>query len=1212
VTGTYKVGVGGSGGIYMDYLLSKAQEPGQKVDALARYYAGREAEMAPRVVELGRQVHVGDLHRDDAITQLLHSRVADGLPAGQDTEAVQAQISKDLDTATAMAAFRASGTAMAAGARIRPDIDPELARRLEIDMSRPLSVRELAHLMDNRTAAGNEIAGKKKHSEHRSVADIFGLDREAAPTVEQVRNVLAGRRADGGVVTAATKPREDPQEEQEKPKQAKPLSTERVNSAIRKFQRSLGLPMDREATDADIERAVQKNDLHDYRKGINATAPPVAYIDMVWNADKSVSVAFALAPTDAEADLIRSMVRNANGVAMTYLEGQIAVARTGAGGSGPPEAAKLAWLSVEHADARPTVDVIRHDAEGNAFSEPRDVPGGRYDPHLHVHNPVLSSMLTASGRISSVNIGLLDGEVKVFGAVGHAAFATEARQYGIDVTLGPNGEARIAAVPDWLRQFMSRRTTEGTKAAEAFVRKYFDKEWGALSNEQRIALLDKGVAATRRDKDLPEPGGGDIKTERARWQEEAERAGYKHRSVLRPDEIAAELTPDQRIKVAREAALPLLDKELQANAVISAAKLREIATRGLIVSGIGRDDPAADIAAVVGAFRNHGVTLRGEKTNLIEFMTHGKDGRIERNVTTGKNVELEESVVAAVRAAAADRSTALTAGQIDAAAERFLARHPKIDREGAHWKAQLAMAHRIGEGGRVSLSIGVAGSGKTSAVVATLVDAWHAQGKTVYGMTVPWRSTDALRDAGVDQAVAIEAFLRRVAKGRITLDANSVIVADEVSQIGIRHQAALLTLSAQTGCRLAEIGDPKQCQAVDSPAINLMAATIGDENIPKLLSTIRQRTERGREVTTMFRDGRAAEGIAALTEDGKFHLVAGGTEATIKHTAHLWRTLTDANATNPDYSLLVMTPTNAQALEVGKAIRELRRDAGEIGETDIVRRAMDPNSGEQFDLPIASGDRLRLFLRTFDADTPQRGKLLGSNGTVVDVLEVQPDGLRVRNAEGTEGRVTWEAMRPWRAPKTDPIRVTMGMAVTIDSAQSMTKTAAILSMPGGSGQVSGNKAYTGLSRQEEDVHLVTSDSAERKAIVARQRHGLYEVPNREDVVRNIAGNLSRFAEKRQVTDMLAHAVEVRRNVLGSRHRGIEAAERSEPQSGITDYRMDKATEVARRVMETADRVMRTVRDQAQDLLARTLAEARSHTPRRESTRQHSRGPRPGH
>jgi nucleoid DNA-binding protein len=892
---------------------------------------------------------------------------------------------------------------------------------------------------------------------------------------------------------------------------------------------------------------------------------------------------------------------------MRYLEGRIAVARTGAGGSGPTEAAKLAWLSVAHTDARPTVDVIRYDAEGNAFSEPRDVPGGRYDPHLHVHNPVLSSMLTASGRISSVNIDLLDGEVKIFGAVGHAAFATEARQYGIDVSLGPNGEARIAAVPEWLRQFMSRRTTEGTKAAEAFVNTHFDKAWGALSNEQRIALLDKGVAVTRRDKDLPDPAGGDTKTERARWQEEAERAGYNHRSVLRPDEIAPALTPEQRIAVARDAALPLLDNELQANAVISAAKVREIATRGLIVSGIGKDNPAADIAAVVESFRDRGVTLRGEKTNLIEFMTHGKDGRAERNVTTGKNVELEEAVVAAVRVAAADRSTALTAEQIDAAAERFLAAHPKVDRNGAQWQAQLAMAHRIGEGGRVSLSIGVAGSGKTSAVVATLVDAWHEQGKTVYGMTVPWRSAAALRDAGVDQAVAIEAFLRRVANGQITLDADSVIVADEVSQIGIRHQAALLKLSAQTGCRLAEIGDPRQCQAVDSPAIGLMAAAIGDENIPKLLTTIRQQTERGREVTTMFRDGRAAEGIAGLQADGRFHLVAGGTEATVQHTAQLWRSMTDANAADPDYSLLVMTPTNAGALEVGKAIRTLRREAGEIGETDIVKRAMDPNSGEQFDLPIASGDRLRLFLRTFDADTPRRGKLLGSNGDVVDVLEVQPDGLRVRNTEGTEGRVTWDAMRPWRAPKNDPIRVTMGMAVTIDSAQSMTKTAAILSMPGGSGQVSGNKAYTGLSRQQEEVHLVASDSAERRAIVARQRHGLYEVPTREDVIRNIADNLSRFAEKRQVTDMLAHAIEIRRNVMRSLHRGAEAVERSERQGGATEYRMDRATEIARNVIDTAERAIRHAREQAQDLLQRTIAEGHRLTPGRQQTREHDRG-----
>ena len=71
----------------------------------------------------------------------------------------------------------------------------------------------------------------------------------------------------------------------------------------------------------------------------------------------------------------------------------------------------------------------------------------------------------------------------------------------------------------------------------------------------------------------------------------------------------------------------------------------------------------------------------------------------------------------------------------------------------------------------------------------------------------------------------------------------------------------------------------------------------------------------------MFRDGQAAEAVKALEEDGRFHLVAGGREATVAQTAKLWRTMTEANQADPDYSLLVMTDTNAHALEIGMAIR---------------------------------------------------------------------------------------------------------------------------------------------------------------------------------------------------------------------------------------------------------------------------------------------------
>jgi hypothetical protein len=1320
VTGTLKVGVEGSGGIYLEYLLSKAMEVGQKLDALALYYAGRESQLPELVVEMGRQVYAGDIQRDDAITKLVQSRIASGLPDGQDVEVLRGRISTDLDTATAMAAFKATGTAMAMGVRLRPGIDPDLAKRLEIDTSRPLSVREMTHLMSNRTALGNSIAGRKKHSEHQSVAAVFGLDPKAAPTVEQIRNVLSGKRADGSAVRAAgadtetpgqhltawlagttapnlgklaecvaqpdlvsaeavrrrlasemdtaiqaaelreagispltpearalhgladepiavpaylqslplaellerrdaindqwdrlsadaecraDMPAEGSEPEPEKPKGA---DKARIDSSIRKFKSACGFAADSDPTDEEMERVEHKNDLHDYRKGINATAPPIAWFDMTWNSDKSVGIAFALAPTDAEADIIWSLVQNASAVAMNYLEGQLGIGRSGAGGMGATETAKMAGVSAPHFDARPTVNVTRYDASGNEYNDERDIPGGRFDPHLHVHNPTFSSMLTASGRISSVNMNLIKGETKVFGAVGHAALATEARQYGIDVTIGQNGEARIAAIPEWLRQFMSRRTTEGTKAAEAFVKKHFDRDWNALSSEQKISLLDKGVASTRRDKDLPEAGGGDAKPERERWKKEAEGAGYKHRSVLRPDEIAAELTHEQRIKVAREAALPFMDKAMQDRAVISLGDMREHAARGLVASGLG-DNPAADIEAIVETFRQQGIMVRGEKTDIIEFSTHGKDGRIEYNVTTGSTVKLEETVIAAVRTAAADRSTALTSDQIDQAAKRFLAAHPKIKPDGEQWKAQLAMAHRIGEGGRVSLSIGIAGSGKTSSVVAVLVDAMHAEGKTVYGMTVPWRSSVALRDAGVDKAVAIDAFLSRVARGKIQLDRNSVIVADEVSQIGIRHQAALLKLSAEHGCQLIEIGDPRQTQTVSSPAISLMAKAIGDEAIPKLLTTIRQATERGREVATMWREGgkSTAAAIAALQEDGRFHLVAGGADATVQRTAQLWRTLTDANKADPDYTLLVMTPTNAQALEVGKAIRSLRKEAGEVGPTDIVKQAMDPNTKETFDLPIATGDRLRLFLRTYDADVPRRGKLLGSNGDVVDVLKVSPDGLHVRNGDGEEGRVTWEGMRPWRAPKNDPIRITMGMCSTIDSAQSMTKTAAIFSLPSGSGQVTGYKAYTAMSRHVEEAHIVVSDAAERKAIVKRQRAGMLDSPRREDVIRNIANNMSRFDEKKQATDMLASAIEVRRSVGQSINRGAEAVERGAQQSGVvTDYQRSRVAQVAHHLIDAAERVIQHGQDARDRMWSSATSQVHEH---REVARP--RGPR---
>ena len=101
-------------------------------------------------------------------------------------------------------------------------------------------------------------------------------------------------------------------------------------------------------------------------------------------------------------------------------------------------------------------------------------------------------------------------------------------------------------------------------------------------------------------------------------------------------------------------------------------------------------------------------------------------------------------------------------------------------------------------------------------------------------------------------------------------------------------------------------------------------------------------------------------------------------------------------------------------------------------------------------------------------------------------------------------------------------------------------------MPEGTSQVTGYKAYTGMSRHIADAHLVVSEAAERRQIVKRQMLGLHQSPSEADVVRNIGENLSRFPAKSQATEAIRRATNVRRGMIGER-RMAAAVEPKEAQ-----------------------------------------------------------------
>ena len=85
-------------------------------------------------------------------------------------------------------------------AELRPDLSPALAARLGIaNPGRPLTQAGIANLLNATRLDGGAIAGRKKHSATRSVAELFGLDPKQPPSAEAIGNVLAGKRADGGM-----------------------------------------------------------------------------------------------------------------------------------------------------------------------------------------------------------------------------------------------------------------------------------------------------------------------------------------------------------------------------------------------------------------------------------------------------------------------------------------------------------------------------------------------------------------------------------------------------------------------------------------------------------------------------------------------------------------------------------------------------------------------------------------------------------------------------------------------------------------------------------------------------------------------------------------------------------------------------------------------------------------------------------------------------
>ena len=847
----------------------------------------------------------------------------------------------------------------------------------------------------------------------------------------------------------------------------------------------------------------------------------IAYIDLCFSADKSVALAWAFAPTEAERNAVAQAHRDAVEAAMAYVAVEIGQARRGKAGRDGAEPGQVGWIAFDHYASRPTVEVARRGPDGTPETElvTLKVAG---DPNLHTHVAVANAVLTENGRVGSLDLQRLDGRIHEFGAYYQAHLAQNLRRLGVETKLDERaGAARLTAIPDEVRDAFSKRTRDAEGDARAYAGR-MGRDWDALSADDKIDLLKGGAFASRKAK-------ADDLSDFIAWSAQAKALGWTHGSAIRPEGALPELERDARHATAYQASLPFLEDELRRRAVLFGADARVAAARGLIASGV---EGPADINAVTKLHRKRGVRQDGRMVGLL-WGDPGERGKV--SLTTTLHVDQERELVQLARTAAVDRNGALSAAQLEAGISRT-----GLLLDGALGAAQLDAMRRLGQEGRLAAVIGAAGTGKTT-LLRPLVDAWQADGRTVHGVALAWRQSTDLVEAGIpkEHTRALAPFLRAAERGDLALGRNSVVVVDELGLLGTAQMLQLLRLQERHGFRLAAVGDPLQCQSIEAgPVISLLREALGREAVPELLTTVRQQTERERDITALLRDGKADAALTLKREDGTAELVPGGYKAAVERVAALWWERREANRGQPGFSLSVSAPTNADAREIGSAIRNLRQAAGEVGADAIVAKAIDKD-GQAFELPLGSGDRVRLLARTNAALPGGKHGVIGDNGSVLDVQAVRDNGLLLRNARGTEGFVKWDTLRD---PASGRVRLTYGDAMTINLAQGVTSTEHIDAMPAGSRAVNGFKAYVSGSRHRRASWLVVSDGAERQEVAGRRPLGDPRAITHADAWANVARNLARQPEKESALAFLARAQNVRRGAARGLQQGFRPAE----------------------------------------------------------------------
>jgi conjugative relaxase-like TrwC/TraI family protein len=640
---------------------------------------------------------------------------------------------------------------------------------------------------------------------------------------------------------------------------------------------------------------------------------------------------------------------------------------------------------------------------------------GDPSPHDHVLVANVVEMRDEAGGVKGLDSAALRDTVEAATMVGRLHSAARAGALGFDIEPddGPSGNLRhwrIVGIPEPVCELFSKRA---------------DEIADHLATTGQHGYRARGVAA-RATRSVKRHTGAD---ELARtWRAELEEAGWP------VGRLAAHMAASQ--KQARALPFPMTAGEIAALAddVLDVdgrlLSQHKVFTRTHLISDIaprlyGRDP--AELDRVL----DH-ITASRQVVPLI-----GIAGAREQAYTTAEVLAAEAAISRTVEHLAERPGPALDrrhVAAVVAGAER--------DRGHPLTPAQRHVVERLCCSGRaVSVVVGVAGSGKTTALGAATA-ALQAAGYRVLGTSTSGQAARTLAVEANVEARTFASLLWRLDRGQVTLDDRTVVVADEAGMADDTNLARLALAAERARASLVLVGDHRQLAAV-GPGGALAAVLDRRPDVVVVLDTnVRQRDAAERTALAELRDGSVPRAVAWYAQTGRIHTQPARVD-TLVAMADAWAT---DHAAGHDTALLAWRRTDVDDLN---RIARARWDTlGRLHGDDVL-----VDGGHRY----AVGDRLVAL-----APNPEAGIVTSEPLTV---LQVSEEALTVRTSRGREVTLTGYGM--------DVEHVDYGYALTVHRAQGATYDRAHVLAAGGGREL----GYVALSRARDrtTIHATADD-----------------------------------------------------------------------------------------------------------------------------------------